>query len=304
MRDRLTAAAEEPLTAEQAARFSGLSAREAADGLLDVGQFLEPTARIEGRYQLYHQWLVDFLGSREQAGAFWIDLAAEHGRLSDAYLGEVAPEWSEADGYGLRHLPRHLQAAGRVEALQKLLLDYGWLRAKLARAGVRSLLADFELLEKRDESLQILYEALRLSAHVLERDAGQLASQLWGRLGERPEEALSALLAQAAEVQEGVWLRPLAGHVGRITDVGVTPDGGRTVSAAGDGTVKVWELASWAQVATFTGESAIFSFAVAPDGRTIVAREQSGRVHFLWLEGVDGGGALANVRGCRMNGYR
>jgi hypothetical protein len=40
-------------------------------------------------------------------------------------------------------------------------------------------------------------------------------------------------------------------------------------------------------IATFTGEGGMTSCAVAPGGRTIIAGEQSGRVHFLRLVEAD-----------------
>ena len=63
----------------------------------------------------------------------------------------------------------------------------------------------------------------------------------------------------------------------------ITPDGCRAVSASEDSTLRVWDLESGEEIATFTGESAILSCAFARDGRTIIAGEESGRVHFLRL---------------------
>jgi WD40 repeat protein len=52
-------------------------------------------------------------------------------------------------------------------------------------------------------------------------------------------------------------------------------------------TIKVWDLSSGKVIASFTAESPIASCAIAPDGVTIVAGDESGRVYFLRLEGVE-----------------
>jgi WD40 repeat protein len=58
------------------------------------------------------------------------------------------------------------------------------------------------------------------------------------------------------------------------------------VSASWDDTLKIWDLNTGDQMATFTGESGeLLCCAVAPDGVTVVAGDNSGRVHFLRLEG-------------------
>ena len=51
--------------------------------------------------------------------------------------------------------------------------------------------------------------------------------------------------------------------------------------------VRLWELESGNEIVTFTGDGGIDSCAVAPDGRTIVAGDGSGRVHFLRLVEAD-----------------
>jgi hypothetical protein len=48
-----------------------------------------------------------------------------------------------------------------------------------------------------------------------------------------------------------------------------------------------WDLKSGKEIAIFTGDGPIVSSAIARDGRTIVAGESSGRVHFLQLVEAD-----------------
>jgi WD40 repeat protein len=70
-------------------------------------------------------------------------------------------------------------------------------------------------------------------------------------------------------------------------DVALTIDGGRAVSAPTGSTLCVWDLESEREIAAFTAESLIECCAVVADGRTIVAGDESGRVHFLRLVEAD-----------------
>lgn len=79
----------------------------------------------------------------------------------------------------------------------------------------------------------------------------------------------------------------LIGHTDWVNDVAVTPNGKCVISASSDHTLKVWDLKTRKIIASFTGESSINCCAVAPDGVTIVAGEESGRLHFLRLEGME-----------------
>jgi WD40 repeat protein len=82
-------------------------------------------------------------------------------------------------------------------------------------------------------------------------------------------------------------LRTLRGHTRDVNAVGVTPDGRFAVSASDDESLKVWDLERGINVATWVGETGEFTACtVASDGKTVVAGDESGYVHFLRLEGV------------------
>jgi WD40 repeat protein len=74
-------------------------------------------------------------------------------------------------------------------------------------------------------------------------------------------------------------------HSSSVRAIAVTLDGKTVISGSSDNTIKIWDLATRKEIATFTGESPILCCAVAPDGVTIVAGEDSGRLHFLRLQG-------------------
>jgi WD40 repeat protein len=89
------------------------------------------------------------------------------------------------------------------------------------------------------------------------------------------------------DLESGQTLRTLEGHTYWVNAVAVTADGRQAVSGSEDDTLRLWDLESGKEIATFTGESQIRSCAVAPDGRTIVAGDRLGRVHFLRLVEAD-----------------
>jgi WD40 repeat protein len=86
------------------------------------------------------------------------------------------------------------------------------------------------------------------------------------------------------DVGTGTEKFTLAGHTDSVNAIAVTPDGKTVISGSLDKTIKIWDLATRKEIATFTGESPILCCAVAADGVTIVAGEESGRVHFLRLQ--------------------
>jgi WD40 repeat protein len=79
--------------------------------------------------------------------------------------------------------------------------------------------------------------------------------------------------------------RSLTGHTGGIHSVDIAPDGQRAVSASDDHTLKIWDTQTGLCIATFSGESPLLSCALAPDGVTIIAGDNTGRLHILRLEG-------------------
>jgi WD40 repeat protein len=89
------------------------------------------------------------------------------------------------------------------------------------------------------------------------------------------------------DLESGQSVHTLAGHTGLVNAVALTPDGRCAISASADYTLRGWDIESGISIAAFTGESPMLRCAIAPDGRTIIAREKSGRGHFLRLKGLD-----------------
>jgi WD40 repeat protein len=86
------------------------------------------------------------------------------------------------------------------------------------------------------------------------------------------------------DLENGQEIITLEGHTDWVNAVVVTSDGRNALSGSRDSTLKVWDLESGQMIVEFSGDGAITSIALAPDGRTVIAGEVSGRVHFLRLE--------------------
>ena len=214
--------------------------------------------------------------------------------------------------FAIRLLPEQQGATLKAAAAKKLktaVFKYSRLQNELKKRGIKQLLSDIEVAidwwgENAEgfREMGLLYGALRLSFHRLDRGPNQLSTELHGRLASEKEAEINTLLEQAAMEQEGVWLRPLTsslmppggpllrtleGHSDSVEAVAIAPDGKTAVSASWDDTLKVWDLKFGIEVANFHGESWFFSCDISPDGKTIVAGEESGRMHFLRIEGMN-----------------
>ena len=210
------------------------------------------------------------------------DTTALHARLVDAW----PDSYQLPDAYAWRWFAWHMVQCGRKGRLRKLLLDFGWLQAKLEAADVTSLIADCGLV-RNDAGVRLVEGALRLSAHVLATDKNQLAAQLTGRLFGKASAAMKNLLRHARAWRGASWLRPLkanlespggppkrltSGHADAVRSVAVTPDGRRAISASSDQTLKVWDLDSGKVLHTLTGHTdLVTSVSVSPDGRRAIS---------------------------------
>jgi WD40 repeat protein len=164
--------------------------------------------------------------------------------------------------YALRQLPRNLAEGGDHARLQRLLLDFDFLLAKVRALGTGPLEADLEralaiLTDQERRALEILRHALRSGAPTLARESVQLASQLVGWLNPGISDGLDALLRVAHAWEEQAWLRPtpgsLAGELGTLVRAFVHPGGAvQTVALSADGqtallgcdlgTISVWYI--------------------------------------------------------------
>jgi WD40 repeat protein len=190
------------------------------------------------------------------------------------------------DDYAWGWIAYHLARAECLDQLRALLLDYDWIRAKLAATSLTALAADYDVMLD-DREVRLVQRALQLSAHALSHDPDQLASQLHGRLLEQDTPGIRQLLTSAVRSSAHPWLRPvsaslaraagpllrtLRGHRSFILDAAVTPDGRRVISAAADNTLMVWSLATGTAERILNGHTSyVRRVVVTPDGRRAVS---------------------------------
>jgi WD40 repeat protein len=236
------------------------------------------------------------------------DRSALHSQLLAAYRDRCPGGWAAGpdDGYFYQHLAHHLQRAGRAGELQALLLDLGWMHAKVVLGDIPGLLADYGTLPI-DPAVSLVAGALRLSVHVLAGDPGQLPSQLTGRLADQDDPQLRDLL-QRARRWPAPWLRPLTaslippggplqrtltGHDDTVQAVAVSAGGRRAVSGGGK-TVRVWDLDAGTLLRTLTGhDDTVQAVAVSADGRRAVSG--GGKTVRVW--DLDAGTLLHTLTG-------
>ncbi len=226
-------------------------------------------------------------------------------------LGVWLAQQSQGDReYFLKYQPRDfVQGLKDFNRYCAWLTDFGFIQMKLEVLGVQALIDDYDLAKNSDvllaqeqsQTLRLIQGAIRKSAHVLEKDKTQLAVHLWSRLVDFETPEIQGVVKQAKQSRNSscLWplkpnlesanegaLRTLVGHSFWVFAVDLAPDGKTAISASDDRTLKIWDLLTGKEVASFSGEGEFDCCAFAPDGVTVVAGDRSGRVHFLRLEGV------------------
>jgi hypothetical protein len=232
----------------------------------------------------------------EQSGATGADsvagrksLATAHGRLVDGYRSRCPDgSWWRGpnDGYFFENIAYHLAGANRAQELNRLLLDYDWLRTRLALSGIIGLLADFAH-QPPPADVEAVDKALELSAPSLAARPERLGSLLAGRLGGLSSPGIDRLLKQIRDRAPRPWICPLTPalpspggsleralprHDGAVRALAVTPDGSRLVTGGDDHTIRIWNLASGRLERTLQGHTdSVQAVAITPDGRRIVS---------------------------------
>jgi len=209
-------------------------------------------------------------------------LAAQHGQLVQALDG-VASAATDArtQRYYYLFLPHHLAEAGERERLDALLLDPGWLKAKLeATDSPYALFADYQQYGV-GEAQNLIARTLRLISGICARDARQLLPQLIGRLHGLEPVTVSGFLEEARRLvlrPAIVPVRPsltppgaetgrLEGHIDSVDALCLLSDG-RLASGSHDNTIRVWDVATGAETARLKGHAGwVLALCQLEDGR-------------------------------------
>lgn len=195
----------------------------------------------------------------------------------------------------LSELAFQLAHAGMAEPLYRTLMDYAYIQARMEGGNIGSLIDDYELAraeavhvgKPEKQCLSLLQKTFRLCAHILQRDTGQLPSQLLARLIDSDEEGIRMFLEQVRTETVGAWLQPISEclerpgqallrtlgvDTGGILSVALAANGEVAISGNGKSQVKVWDLMEGRELRTLTGHTlAVNGVALSADGSLAVS---------------------------------
>jgi len=239
------------------------------------------------------------LGGAARTSPRWKSAHRQLAAHFEASARSALTGWQAQRARALNELPIHRARAGDVAALRALLLDFGFLQAKVTAVGPQPLVDDFDLLPPA-QALRPLQDGLRLAAVVLQGDPDQLASQLLGRLLDEPDAAVQQVLAAARTAPGGLLLprsaslaAPGGGRVrvlaaeGAAPQVAISSDGYRVLAIVQQW-LGVWNVAS-GRLERRLAAAATPLLALSPDGRIVASSNGQGQIE---LRDVDSGALL------------
>jgi hypothetical protein len=100
---------------------------------------------VDGRVRPFHQSVRDWLVDPDRSGDYWIDVSVGEERFADLAGHEYQAGVNTMGQYCIKYAPSHFANCNRKDELEKLLLDPGWMQAKLQASDVMGLLADYDL---------------------------------------------------------------------------------------------------------------------------------------------------------------
>jgi WD40 repeat protein len=179
----LVAAAREPLPLTLLAEIGGWSDRQQNEFEAKLGSLFELR---DGRILPFHKSLLDWLTDRARAGPYFVSAADGERQLAEFCGRQFERNPLELSDYARGHLPAHLAADKRWDALETVLIDLGFLEGKTERSGIFAVAADFAAALSKlppgrplEQTLRLLEEAIRRELHFIGRHPTTLFQCLW-----------------------------------------------------------------------------------------------------------------------------
>ncbi|XP_035672288.1 uncharacterized WD repeat-containing protein alr2800-like [Branchiostoma floridae] len=219
--------------------------------------------------------------------------ASTHRKLLKAYKSEYLSKQREYpnDGYFFHYVMYHMSCACLHDEMASLLTDFRWLKRKLEKTDIASLLSDFSQVVQPSHFVDQVCKALHLSGHVLSTDKSQLGGQLLGRLSDSPEEAVRGLVEQVRRNDSerdisvlhpcqsclvapgGPIVKTYDRHTDAVLCIAVTSDRTKRVfTGSADFTIRAWELESLRDLGILRGHcSHVYAMALSRDDRRLAS---------------------------------
>jgi WD40 repeat protein len=286
----LLAVACAPLTRHQLAVMSGLSTIAVADVIDDLAQFLDITQARHQLVTLFHQSVADFLARRDRIHEFQIDAISTHRRIAEHYLTTHGSDWRSCDDYGRAFIATHLAAAGAHAELEGLLVDPGFLVARIASGGTLSvyeLLRDFDRVGSPAPITALVGRLLRLHAQHISAEPATALPQLAADLrGAGPEadaliprfDAALGLLPQTAVVRTNRCPRQpsrvfttLRAHETSIEALGFIGDS--IIATHAKGVAAAWDTRTGRPLWTSSAMAPVTAMCISHGGHLVLASD-------------------------------
>jgi len=301
-----------------------------ADDSLDIEINLQKVAPFfpnwGGTYRVIHRTIAQWLeGGMPPIHNFRIYPLGGHRRIAAKMLADFRA--GKRDRNVVENIFAHLIGSQNATEIQRLSNSFEYIYTFSQAGLLEQYLNDIDDLTqtlrktgdgKIEEAIpwyRLLQSAIRQSLPIVQRDKGQIAAQLIGRLlpfekTEKYGKQVGPFLAEIRAKRDGAWVYPitatlkppggaliqtLAGHSGKITAVILTPDGRQIVSAAEDASVRVWDVERGTEIFRFEGHSKkVNAIAVTPDGGRVVSVGQDKTIK-IW--DLHNGQEVANLQG-------
>jgi WD40 repeat protein len=219
-------------------------------------------------------------------------LGGTEDRKASAAWWELGPQ----DRYLWDHLIEHLHDAGRLEAAEDVACDLRWVGIRLEQFGPAAPAADLPAVGTPRAAR--LRWVLGRTAHLLTPTdpAGAVIDVLHSRVAADPDwgpqvTALAGTCTCTRSRLVSLWPLPdlpdpalrrvLPGHASPVT-VAAAADGSWLATAAEDGTVRVWDIATGRERALFKSPArSVAALAAGPDGTWLASGGKGGTVR-VW----------------------